>query len=128
MTSFQTPLTPSKRAAARLVSRVRRAILKAYAIEQQKTGVSQSEIARRIGVHRSVINRELRGTADLTLSRVGQLAEALGREAVFELREKTVPTGSNRPLSQAATDRKNSHTPQPGIGAAVRPRILEVAK
>ena len=61
MPSFQISVTPSRRAAARFVIRVRRALLKALAEEKARRGLSQSEMARLIGVHRSVIHRELRG-------------------------------------------------------------------
>lgn len=87
MTSFQISVTPSRRAAARLVARVRREIQKALAEEARASGLNQSEIARRIGVHRSVINRELRGVKDMTIGRVGELGWAMGREAMFALPE-----------------------------------------
>ena len=91
MPSFQTSLTPSKRAAGRFVASVRRAIQKALVEEATKNGINQSEIARRIGVHRSVICREIQGRADITLSRVAELAFALGRVAKIEF-ETRAPT------------------------------------
>jgi plasmid maintenance system antidote protein VapI len=94
MPSFQITVTPSRRAAARFITRVRRALQKALAEEAQLSGLSQSKIAGAIGVHRSVINRELRGQRDITLGRVGELAWALGRTIVFEL--QTSPAMVNR--------------------------------
>ena len=88
MPSFQITISPSKRAAGRFVYRVRRALQKALAEEQEKRGLNQSAVARAIGVHRSVINRELRGRKDITLGRVAELAWALGRRAVLELPEE----------------------------------------
>ena len=93
MSSFQITLTPSKRAAGRFVSRVRRKIQKALAEEEKKSGIKQTDIARTIGVHRSVINREIRGEKDLTLSRVAELAMALGRIPSFELLEPSAVAG-----------------------------------
>lgn len=95
MPSFQISISPSRRVATRYISRVRRAIQKAYAEEHHSSGLTQSEIARRIGVHRSVINRELRGQKDLTLGRVAELAYALGREPFFELRTPEEHAGEN---------------------------------
>ena len=95
MTSFQISLTPSRRAAARFVTRVRREVQKALAEENAKTGITQSEIARKIGVHRSVIHREIRGNEDLTLGRLAELAWALGRQPLFLLREPSAADGSN---------------------------------
>jgi transcriptional regulator with XRE-family HTH domain len=99
MPSFQITLTPSRRTAARFVTSVRRAIQKALAEERKKSGLTQSQIARAIGVHRSVINREINGYKDLTLGRVAELAWALGRKPFFALPEATNPIGSNLPLS-----------------------------
>ena len=95
MPSFRISVTPSRRAAGRFVTRVRRAIQKALAEEQSKSGINQSAIARAIGVHRSVINREIRGQKDLTLGRVAELAWALGRKPIFELPEIGISAGAN---------------------------------
>lgn len=97
MPSFRILVTPSRRASARHVQRVRRALQKAYAEEKGKNGLTYSEIARRIGVHRSVINREMRGQKDMTIGRVGELAWAMGRAITFLLPEMILPNGSNLP-------------------------------
>jgi plasmid maintenance system antidote protein VapI len=95
MTSFQIAISPSRRAAARFIARIRRALQAAVVEEGERSGVNQSEIARSIGVHRSVISRELNGRQDITLGRIAELAWALGREIEFELVEPKVATGSN---------------------------------
>jgi len=93
MGSFQITISPKRRAAARFISDVRRAIQEAFAVQQSANGLTQSEIARRLEVHRSIISRELRGNSDLTLGRVGELAWALGKKAVFELED--IETGTD---------------------------------
>lgn len=95
MTSFQIAVSPSRRAAGRFVSRVRRALQRALVEEGEHNGITQSEIARSIDVHRSVISRELNGRQDITLGRVAELAWALGRDIEFELVERETPEGSN---------------------------------
>lgn len=90
MPSFQITVSPSRRAAARFIGRVRRDLVKAVSRKKAAEGITQSEIARRIDVHRSVISRELRGYNDLTLGRVAELAWALGLEPAFELKEPPV--------------------------------------
>jgi transcriptional regulator with XRE-family HTH domain len=87
MPSFRISITPSRKAAARFVTAVRRKILAALEEEGVTRGLKQADIARTIGVHRSVINRELRGKKDITLGRVAELASAMGRVAVLELQE-----------------------------------------
>jgi transcriptional regulator with XRE-family HTH domain len=95
MPSFRITLSPTKRAAGRFVYSVRRKLQKAYAEEQKKRGLTQSAVAAAIGVHRSVINRELRGAKDMTLGRVAELANAFGRTAVIEFPEQAVAEGQN---------------------------------
>ena len=115
--SFQVSITPSQRAAGRFVARVRRSIQKALAEETQKNGITQSDLARAIGVNRSVISREIRGHKDLTLSRVAELAWALGRKPSLELLESSRTVESNhapQPAPVKTTDaikRADIHAP-----------------
>jgi transcriptional regulator with XRE-family HTH domain len=95
MPSFQITLSPTKRAAGRFVYGVRRKLQKALAEEKKKRGLTQTAIASEIGVHRSVISRELRGGKDITLGRVAELASALGRIAIIEFPEAIVAQGQN---------------------------------
>ncbi|MBI2720371.1 MAG: helix-turn-helix domain-containing protein [Rhizobiales bacterium] len=87
MSSFQISITPSRRAAARFVAAVRRELQKVLTEENTKSGLTQSDVARTIGVHRSVINREIRGFKDITLGRLAELAFAMGRTPQFALME-----------------------------------------
>lgn len=95
MPSFQISISPSRRAAGRFIGLVRRALQRALVEEQRKSGLTQAEVARRIGVHRSVINRELQGRKDLTMGRVAELAWAMGRKPIFTLDAVTVGVGQN---------------------------------
>jgi hypothetical protein len=97
MASFQISITPSRRVAARFVTEVRRQLQKALVDEGLKTGITQSEIARTIGVHRSVVNRELRGYKDITLGRLAELAFAMGLTPKFELVDDIEEFGVNTP-------------------------------
>jgi hypothetical protein len=102
------------------VADVRRTLLKALADESER-GMTQSAIANTIGVHRSVINRELRGIKDITLGRVGEIAYALGRKPVIHLVRQDVPFGSNAmPLVQYSTTTSS--------GATATKRILDDSK
>jgi plasmid maintenance system antidote protein VapI len=97
MGSFQISLTPTRRAATRFISHVRRSLVAALMEENKNSGLSQTDIANSIGVHRSVINRELRGVKDLTLGRVAELAVSMGREIEFELVKPEAELGRNFP-------------------------------
>lgn len=95
MPSFQISITPSRRAATRFISHVRRTIQRALAEEEAVDGIKQADIARAIGVNRSVIHREIRGHKDITLGRLAELAWALGREPVFDLAQPEIIKGEN---------------------------------
>jgi transcriptional regulator with XRE-family HTH domain len=111
MPSFQISISPSRRAAGRFVGFVRRALQRALVEEQEKGGLSQSEIARRIGVHRSVISRELQGRKDITLSRVAELSWAMGRRPIFALEPIVVREGTNVPPPALAAPVPTRKTP-----------------
>jgi plasmid maintenance system antidote protein VapI len=99
MTSFQISLTPNRRAAARFIGQIRRALQMAYVEEQTENGLSQSEIARALKVHRSVINRELKGLKDITAGRIAELAWAMGRKPAFTLEKLEQRAETNHPAS-----------------------------
>lgn len=103
MASFQITIPANRRAAARLVGEVHRSLLQAFS-QKSEMGLTQSEIARMLGVHRSVINRELRGAKDMTIGRVGELAWAMGKKAVLTLEDvRAQPHANNRPEPAAPT-------------------------
>lgn len=81
MPSFQIVISPKRRSAARLIHQVRSDLQRLVEESKKAGGVNQSDIAKALDVHRSVISRELKGTKDLTLGRVGEIAWALGKEA-----------------------------------------------
>lgn len=95
MPSFRTTITPSRQAAVHFVRLVRRQLQKALMVEKDERNLSQSEVARIIGVDRSVISREVNGTRDLTLGRLAELAYAMEREPFFEFRKIAVETDRN---------------------------------
>ena len=112
MTSFQLSITPSRRAAARFVNRVRRTLQEALADQKGLSGITQSEVARRIGVHRSVINRELHGRANITIGRVAEFAHALGLEPRFTLvtPEQSPHTNERSPYVEVEIDASPNRT------------------
>jgi transcriptional regulator with XRE-family HTH domain len=101
--SFRISITPSRRAAGRFIATVRRELQKALAEEEARgaDAIKQADIARAIGVNRSVINRELRGHADISVGRIGELAWALGRRPRFDLEKIVAEPGQNVPLAEA---------------------------
>ena len=90
--SFQIAIQPSRRAAARFIGKVRRALQAALV---ENPDIKRSHIADEIGVHRSVITRQLNGQKDMTLGRVAELAWAMGYEPEFILSRSNPQDGSN---------------------------------
>lgn len=93
MQSFQTSLTPSRRAAGRLVGKVRRRLQKALA---DRPDVKRSDIARELNIHRSVITRQLRGGQDISVSRVAEIASVLGYDVEFDLVDNGQSLGNEK--------------------------------
>lgn len=123
MPSFQITLTPKRRAATRFINDVRRTLLRALADEKQANGVSQSEVARRLDIHRSVISRELRGRKDIGVGRIGEFAWALGLEPHFELRKPQATDGQNAPMPPVLTDIQSRPAPAKTDMDAINARL-----
>jgi transcriptional regulator with XRE-family HTH domain len=124
MTSFQIGISPSRRAAGRFISRVRRALQRAVVEEGERSGLNQSKIAQAIGVHRSVISRELNGRQDITLGRIAELAWAMGREIEFNLPRMEAELGVNTPMvvPGVVRDQINLIVVQPSLASTVQIR------
>lgn len=98
MVSFRLGLTRHRKAAARFVADVRYQLQRALADTPE---ISQTDIAETIGVHRSVISRQLRGMQDLSISRVAEIADVLGFDIVFDLTKPAPALDVNHPLKPA---------------------------
>lgn len=104
MMSYQIAIPKTRRAAARFIQQVRAQLLRAVA----EADVSQADIARELGVNRSVVNRELRGTSDLSLGRVAEIAVILGCLPKLTLENLSVVAGgANRPSFEVRSTAKN---------------------
>jgi transcriptional regulator with XRE-family HTH domain len=101
--SFLFEIGRRRRKAGRFIGHVRRELLKAFAEEQQARGLTRDELARELGVHKSVVTRRLNGSSNLTLRVVAEMADALERDIRFSLEEPARATGANwlRPDDQA---------------------------
>lgn len=97
MTLFPIEISHSRRTAARFVNGVRRSLQAAFL---DRPDISQADIANDLGVNRSVITRQLRGSKDLSLSRVAEIASVLGYHPEFKLVRDVAPDGANEPLAR----------------------------
>ena len=86
------------RKAARFIGHVRAELQKALVAEKKSRKLTQQQLAQAIGTNRSVINRQLMGTENLTLRGVAELGWALGWEPRFEM-VKRAATGNQIAVS-----------------------------
>jgi transcriptional regulator with XRE-family HTH domain len=73
--SYQLRIDPAAMRLARSIGGVQRALQH----ELVESGLTQQEIATRIGVDRSVVNRRFKSSANLTIRSLSELAEAFGK-------------------------------------------------
>lgn len=92
--SFRFSLDPHQLKVGRDVGRARRNLQKAFAVEKQKRKFTQAELARAMGVGRSVINRQLTGNSNLTLKSLAEWAYALKRNLIVEFEEQPETNGA----------------------------------
>ena len=79
MRSYQMPLSDKQRKTGRFVYDAQRELLNAFVDEKKSRGLTQQEIADKLGVEKSVINRRLNGQANLTLRVFAEMAWAMDR-------------------------------------------------
>jgi transcriptional regulator with XRE-family HTH domain len=107
VTSFHFDIGSRARNAGRLIGRVQSELLRVISEKKAERKFSQQSLAHKLQVHRSLINRQLSGEANLTLRSLADLAWALGMEISFELKDPVVETGKN----QATTTSTIQHAP-----------------
>ena len=93
---FQIAIDPKDRKAAFFIDHVREEIVRAYTAKRDGEGMTQSDVADKLGLgrkNRSIISRIFSGEHNLTLRSLAHLAWALGQDIEFKL----VPEERHRP-------------------------------
>ncbi|MDX8534302.1 helix-turn-helix transcriptional regulator [Mesorhizobium sp. VK25A] len=111
--SYELKISQKDRASGRFMGKVHRALVEAAIREKHESGVSQREIAAKLGVNRSMINRILRGDTNLTIKTIAEVAWALGWEPDFSMKRKTAPKAGHNHFksSRSAVDRPRTTFP-----------------
>ncbi len=89
--SYQMRNDPRARKAGRFIHRVQKELQNAFVA----SGMKQQEIAEKLGVNRSVVNKRLLGEANLTLRTIADLAWAMNANIVFALKPELPVAGRN---------------------------------
>ncbi len=84
---FELDIDPKESAVGRFIGSVRKTLLRVALAEKENNGVTQQSIAKKLSVNRSVVNRFLKGEANLTLRSVAEIAWALGYRAEITLQK-----------------------------------------
>jgi plasmid maintenance system antidote protein VapI len=82
-----------KRITGRYIGSVRRQLTRAV-LKAEERGISRSDIARKIGCHRSRITRMLTGSSNLTLRSISELSWAIGKKPLFSM-EDIIPISTS---------------------------------
>jgi transcriptional regulator with XRE-family HTH domain len=96
-------LTDRQRKVGRTIYNVQHELLRALIEEKAWRRVTQQAVARKLGVDRSVVNRQLTGRANLTLRSLAELAWALDREVELRLVPHAEATKAGRRPASAKT-------------------------
>jgi predicted XRE-type DNA-binding protein len=133
MNSYTFDIGAKSRKVSRFVGQVRSELQRALSSEKANRKLTQQQIATAIGVHRSVINRQITGVENLTLRSVAEIAWALGWEIEFSLRKPEQPTEvrSTPNVPSAATKQAYQLPPSESLRSSdisnlnAEPRVFE---
>lgn len=79
MKSFSLNMSAKDRATGRFKSRVNRALVEAVIRAKREKGLTQSQIADRMGVDKSTLSQIVNGRGNLTLRTIGEISWAVGQ-------------------------------------------------
>jgi transcriptional regulator with XRE-family HTH domain len=89
--SYQLKISPKSKKSARFISRLQNIIQQALV----ESGMTQQEVARKLDVDRSVINKRLSGKANLTARSMAEFAFAFDRDIKVEFLRSDSKSGQN---------------------------------
>jgi hypothetical protein len=108
MPSYEVDIGEKARAGSRFLSDVRDEIQKAFFTEKKRRGFTQQAVASRLGVNRSLVNRQVMGLENLTARSIGELLWAIGWSPHFEARDPMEDFGRNAKLTPIRTETGNT--------------------
>lgn len=89
--SYRLKISPKSRKAGRFIASVHRNLQKAFL----ETGLKQQELAAKLSIDRSIVNRRLQGKSNLTLRSIAELAWAMDNDVEIVFSKPTQPARSN---------------------------------
>src|SRR5260370_5668296 len=95
MSSFLFEIGEREREGGRAIGDLRSELQRVRMIEKRERKLTQQKIADRLEVNRSVVNRLLMGTLNMTVRSAAELAWAMGWKLRFELFKPELTPGQN---------------------------------
>lgn len=83
--SFKFKISPKDRASARFIGRVQRQLAESVLTAGKESGITRSDIAKTLGVNKSVVTRAISGKGNITLRTLAEIYWALGKEPSIKL-------------------------------------------
>jgi transcriptional regulator with XRE-family HTH domain len=103
MNSYLYDIGEKERAGSRFIAHVRREVQGAFLHERKSRKLTQQQIATKLGINRSVVNRQLGGLENMTLRSVAELLWAMGWEPEFTtVKEPADPHANYKDHSEEA--------------------------
>ena len=114
MKSFSLNMSAKDRATGRFKSRVNRALMTAAITAKREKGLTQSQIADRMGVDKPTLSRIINGRGNLTLKTIGEVCWALGLRAdiTFSEIQHEGSDRAKRPAMQVKPGSKSEALPR----------------
>ena len=88
MSSFSFKRPPRRKQFMKFITKIHELLEDAYKQEQKENGTKKSDIADRLGVHKSYITRLMNGTSNMTLETLSNLAYELDRDIKIDFVKK----------------------------------------
>jgi hypothetical protein len=109
MTSYKVDIGEKARAGSRFLADVRDEIQRAFFTQKRRQqGLTQQAIAKKLGVNRSLVNRQVMGLENLTVRSIGELLWAIGWEPMFKAQDPMEDFGRNAQLTPAAPEPRDT--------------------
>jgi hypothetical protein len=95
--SFRTKINNRRRTFLALVSTIERQLREAYDRKHRNGTITQAELAAKLGVNRSVVNRRLTGRTNMTIETLADMVWALDQQVYVAIFDPTGLPGLNHP-------------------------------
>lgn len=101
MRSIRSNISNRRKAYLALSSMIESQLRDAFAEEVARSDLSQSEVARRLNVDRSTVNKRLRGSTNMTIETIADMAWAIGRSVDVKIYDPAeIKTNASQVVSE----------------------------